>query len=91
MKRITLFTLCSLALAQPPVAPTNEQVGPLRGENTSEYNVINSFELGYRWATIGGDGGMYNSTVNYGDGIRLYQARSPSNRRTATASCSTIS
>src|SRR5208282_2259444 len=33
--------------------------------------IIQSFELGYRFATIGGDGGMYDSTVNYGDGIRL--------------------
>lgn len=71
MKRIFLFTLAALAFAQPPVAPANEQTGALRGENSGDYNVIDSFELGYRWATIGGDGGMYNSTVNYGDGIRL--------------------
>ena len=29
------------------------------------------FELGYRYATIGGDQDMYRSTVNYTDGIRL--------------------
>lgn len=71
MKRLLLFALCPLAFAQPPVAPTNEPVGNARGDNSGNYNVINSFEVGYRWATIGGDGGMYNSTVNYGDGLRL--------------------
>ncbi|HTB14700.1 MAG TPA: hypothetical protein VK752_24175 [Bryobacteraceae bacterium] len=71
MRRIFLFTLCSLALAQPPVAPTTEQTGNARGENQGNYNIIDSFEVGYRFASVGGDGGMYDSTVNYGDGIRL--------------------
>jgi hypothetical protein len=71
MKRLFLATLCSLAFAQPPVAPTGEQTGPLRGENSGNYNIMNSFEVGYRFASVGGDGGMYDSTVNYGDGIRL--------------------
>jgi hypothetical protein len=71
MRRVLLFTLSSLALAQPPVAPTIEQTGALRGDNSGNYNIINSFELGYRFASVGGDGGMYDSTVNYGDGIRL--------------------
>jgi hypothetical protein len=57
--------------AQPTVAPTNEPVGPARGENTPGYNVRQSFELGYRWRTVDGDLGMYRSTVNYGNGIRL--------------------
>src|SRR5580658_11369731 len=71
MKKSLFIFLASFALPQPPVAPTNEQVGPLRGENQGEYNIIDSFELGYRFASVGGDGGMYDSTVNYGDGIRL--------------------
>jgi len=71
MRQFFLFMLCSLALAQPPVAPTNEQTGALRGDNSGNYNIINSFELGYRFASVGGNGGMYDSTVNYGDGIRL--------------------
>ncbi len=71
MKPLFFILLTSLALAQPPVAPTNEQTGPLRGDNSGNYNIINSFELGYRFASVGGDGGMYDATVNYGDGIRL--------------------
>jgi hypothetical protein len=71
MKKILFISLTSFALAQPPVAPSNEQTGSLRGDNSGNYNIIQSFELGYRFATVGGDGGMYDSTVNYGDGIRL--------------------
>jgi hypothetical protein len=71
MRTLLFISVTALALAQPTVAPTNEQTGALRGEDKSNYNIIDSFELGYRFATIGGDGGMYNSTVNYGDGIRL--------------------
>lgn len=71
MKPIFFISLVSVAWAQPPVAPSNEPVGNVRGDNSGNYNIIQSFELGYRFASVGGDGGMYNSTVNYGDGIRL--------------------
>jgi len=59
------------ASAQQTVAPTTEPVGPVRGDNTAEYNVVNSVELGYRWNSIGGNGDAYNSQVNYGFGVRL--------------------
>lgn len=71
MKKFFFISLIPLALAQPPVAPTTEQTGNPRGDNSDNYNIIQSFELGYRFAAIGGDGGMYDSTVNYRDGIRL--------------------
>jgi hypothetical protein len=71
MRKLFLISIASVALAQPPVAPTSAQTGNPRGENSGDYNIIQSFELGYRFATIGGDGGMYDSTVNFGDGIRL--------------------
>jgi len=67
-----LFPLLAMALhAQTPVAPTAEPVGIPRGDNVSGYNIRQSFELGYRWQTVGGDDGMYRSTVNYGNGPRL--------------------
>ncbi len=72
--RSTLLTVALLAAtvcAQTPVAPTNEPVGIPRGDNVSGYNVRQSFELGYRWHTVGGDEDMYRSTVNYGNGPRL--------------------
>jgi hypothetical protein len=72
MRKLILLLIAAVAaVAQPTVAPTNEQTGNVRGENSGQYNIIDSFEVGYRFATIGGDGGMYDSTVNYGDGIRL--------------------
>lgn len=63
--------VASTAFAQTPVAPTDLPTEPPRGDNTTGYNFLESFELGYRWATIGGDTDMYRSTVNYTDGLRL--------------------
>jgi hypothetical protein len=70
--RITLLlATAGILCAQPPVAPTGEPTEGNRGDNLSDYNVLQSFEVGYRWNTDGGDTGMYRSTVNYTDGIRL--------------------
>ena len=66
---ILIFTVAGLA--QQVVAPTQAHVGPPSGDNTSDYNVVNSFETGYRWVTVGGDRDEYRSQVNYGSGIRL--------------------
>jgi len=72
MKKLLTFAIVtSAAWAQPTVAPTGEPVGITRGENTGSYNVRQSFELGARFRTIGGDEGTYRSTVNYGNGLRL--------------------
>jgi len=58
--------------AQETVAPTvNEQVGPARGENKGDYNVVQSWELGYRYHLVGGDDGKYRSDVNFRNGVRL--------------------
>jgi hypothetical protein len=70
--RITFLLLTAGVLsAQPPVAPTGEPTESNRGDTVSSYNFLQSFELGYRWNTDGGDTDMYRSTVNYTDGIRL--------------------
>ncbi len=66
-----LVGLAVAAAAQEPVAPTPAQVGGPRGENSSDYNITQSWELGYRWAMPGGDLGMYRSVDNYHDGARL--------------------
>ncbi len=50
---IIAFLWAGLAAAQQTVAPTPEAVGPPRGDNTAEYNVVNSIETGYRWNSIG--------------------------------------
>ena len=73
--RNTLFLgwmiLAQAAVAQQVVAPTPEQAGSPRGDNTGDYNVVNSVETGYRFALVNGDLGKYRSDVNYGNGIRL--------------------
>jgi hypothetical protein len=71
MRAVLLICFGAALRAQTPVAPTAESVGIPRGDNVSGYNVRQSFELGYRWHSVGGDTGMYRSTVNYGNGPRL--------------------
>jgi hypothetical protein len=72
MKTILFILVSAAVMAQPPVAPTTgEPVGNPRGDSTGEYNISNSFELGYRFSSVGGDDGMYRATINYTDGLRL--------------------
>ena len=66
-----LGVFATVGSAQQTLAPTPEQVGSPRGQNTGDYNVTNSFETGYRWNSIRGDVGMYRADVNYGNGVRL--------------------
>jgi len=65
------FAAVGSLAAQQVAAPTPEQVGPPRGENTGNYNITQSFEIGYRWSLVNGDLGQYRSSVNYRNGIRL--------------------
>jgi hypothetical protein len=74
MKRLCLILAAAgvgALSAQQVVAPTPDQVGPPRGENTGDYNITQSFETGYRFSQVFGDIGEYRSDVNYGNGIRL--------------------
>ena len=68
---IASLALASLAWAQPPVAPSPTPAGPLGEERGGNYSVVDNFELGYRFRTVGGSLNQYRSTVNYGNGIRL--------------------
>ncbi len=65
------FTAIGVLSAQQVIAPTSETVGAARGENSGNYNITNSFEIGYRWSLVGGDLGEYRSDVNYRNGLRL--------------------
>jgi hypothetical protein len=58
--------------AQQPVAPTPEQAGPTRGDDWNGYNIVNSFEAGYRFVTTSGNTDTYRSTENFDNGIRLF-------------------
>ena len=66
------LALPGLADAQDTVAPTTaETVGPPRGVNHGNYNVMQQWETGYRYSLAGGDIGKYRSDVNFRNGIRL--------------------
>lgn len=71
--RLTLSILAVLTplAAQQTVAPTPGAVGKTRGQDVEGYNVVQSFETGYRFSSVGGDLGSYRSDVNLRNGIRL--------------------
>jgi hypothetical protein len=48
-----------------------QSVGSARGQDFGGYNVVNSFETGYRFSSIDGDLGKYRSDVNLRNGVRL--------------------
>jgi hypothetical protein len=68
---VTAFCCANLSLAQQPVAPTQEPIGPVRGDDWGGYNFVNSFETGYRFVSISGNTEQYRATENFGNGIRL--------------------
>lgn len=57
--------------AQPVVAPTPQLAGSPRGDTVGDYNITNSWEVGYRFHSVEGNLGKYRSDVNFGNGIRL--------------------
>ena len=77
--RILILTLAlcfeALLFAQPTVAPTAEPVGEVRGATIGAYNVVNEFETGYRFNTVGGATDAYRSDVNFGNGLRVLSSR----------------
>ena len=83
MRTAALFSMLLLRLAaQTTVAPTTgEQPGPANGENAGDFNIVQSWELGYRYATIGGDVAKYNADENYHDGVRLFASSLSLNSR----------
>ncbi|HWR51905.1 MAG TPA: hypothetical protein VN428_12400 [Bryobacteraceae bacterium] len=87
---IRTLLMCALpvaaVLAQQTVAPTPAPSGPVRGVNAGEYNVLGSFEAGWRFRTLNGDEGKYRSDVNYGNGLRLLSSSLRVNSRNGQGS-----
>lgn len=84
MKRTLLPTLLAAAaagFAQPTVAPTDERVGEARGRTFDNYNLLQSWELGYRYRSTGGSEPKYRGDVNFGNGVRLLSSRLSLNSR----------
>ncbi|HVX65625.1 MAG TPA: hypothetical protein VHA11_03435 [Bryobacteraceae bacterium] len=73
---LILGIVCGLA------APAQQPAG----ENAGAYNLLNSFEVGYRFRNVNGDLGKYRSDVNYGNGIRLLSGSFQMNSRDGNAS-----
>ncbi|HZU24842.1 MAG TPA: hypothetical protein VFA04_04930 [Bryobacteraceae bacterium] len=69
-----IILLCSgtvMLMAQQTVAPSTVSE-PSPTDKIGDYNVIQSFEVGYRAVGVSGDQSTYRSQVNYEDGIRLF-------------------
>ncbi|MBV9158328.1 MAG: hypothetical protein JO097_18850 [Acidobacteriaceae bacterium] len=74
MLRLSLLLYACAALcckAQEQVGPTPEQAGPTRGDDYNGYNIVNSFEIGYRFVRTAGNEDTYRSTENLSNGARL--------------------
>jgi hypothetical protein len=67
------------------VAPTPETVGPVRGDDVSGYNIVNSFETGYRFVDVSGNVAKYKSDENFGNGIRLLSGSFSMNSKSGNA------
>jgi len=71
LKGCCLILVLGTLRAQEAIAPTPEAVGVARVGDFANYNIVDSFEIGYRWRLAGGSVDTYRSDVNYGDGIRV--------------------
>ncbi len=72
MSFLKLFLFSALAAVPVALAQTDGvTVGPAGGATYAKYNVSQAWELGYRFASVGGDEGKYRSDVNYRNGLRL--------------------
>ncbi|HEY3455399.1 MAG TPA: hypothetical protein VGK64_12415 [Bryobacteraceae bacterium] len=70
-KRALVFFPLAVALSGQVVAPTPDSVGPTRGDDWKNYNIVNSFETGYRFLSLSGNQNKYRSDENFGSGVRL--------------------
>src|SRR5258708_5523956 len=67
------------------VAPVPDPVGPIRGDDWSGYNIVNSFETGYRFLGISGNINKYRSDENFGNGVRLLSGSFAMNSKSGNA------
>jgi hypothetical protein len=72
---VLLFSAAAPLAAQTTVAPTGEPTGPPRGENIGNYNLMQTWETGYRFHSVAGSEGKYRSDVNFRNGVRLLGSR----------------
>src|SRR3954454_18712103 len=75
MRRFAFLLIPALAMAQ------SEQVGSPRGQDVGNYNVVQSWEAGYRLAAVGGNRAKYEADVNYRNGFSLFGSSLTANSR----------
>ena len=63
----------TLVKAQPIVTPTPDM--PDEIEEAGDYTISNSFEVGYRMSNVSGNHDVYRSSVNFGNGVRLFEGQ----------------
>lgn len=68
----SLLWVSALA-AQPVVTPTPDRPDEIR--SSGGYLVSSSFEAGYRFADVSGNRDVYRASVNYGNGLRLFEGQ----------------
>lgn len=68
---VAALMACAAAWPQSVLTPTPERSTEI--ERRGGYTVSNSFETGYRFASIGGNRDVYESSVNFGNGVRLFE------------------
>lgn len=85
--RRAFFMLCLVIAiancsAQEVIAPTPDKVGSVRGDDWDGYNIVNSFETGYRFFSGSGNLSTYRSNENFGNGVRLLGSSFTANSKT---------
>lgn len=85
--RHLIFGICLISLmghcaAQEVIAPTPDKVGSVRGDDWDGYNIVNSFETGYRFFSGSGNLNTYRSNENFGNGVRLLGSSFTANSKT---------
>ena len=71
--RILAAAILAAATAWPQAVLTPTPDRSIALEDRGGYTVSNSFETGYRFATVGGNRQVYDSSVNFGNGVRLFE------------------
>lgn len=69
---VILALMLLTAICLPPRSGAQESSGETQGVNTGDYNVQQNIEFGYRLSEIGGNYDTYDTFVNLGSGIRLF-------------------
>lgn len=70
--RIALLLLGAFLPGQAQSVLTPTPAGAEQVRVADRYTISNSIETGYRFASVGGNHDVYRSSVNYGNGVRLF-------------------